>query len=277
MNSSPPTGRFDVVVPAAGYQIRPLYPGQRPGYKALLKVHGVRLIDHALRALRQSSLAGEVIVVGPPSVRQAVSTHPGVRTIAARTSLVQNLRLGIEAASTDRVLICNSDQPLLRGDIIDDFLREAAQVDADLVTSWVRFESLGPRHSLLARKFAPFGDGRYCHGNLFLIRRRLLTRRDIIRRIEALYNARKNNLRFAMALGPVNLARFLWALWTGRLPSLEETARIVSRDFDLSIFPLVSPHPELIIDVDEACDLDAIQSFGPDPKPADPPDGPLPG
>lgn len=257
MSDRTPDPPIEALTPAAGYQVRPLFPGQRPGYKALIEFQGRMLIAYTLDALSGAASVGRILVVGPPPVLDAARAWPSVEGVNAGRSLITNLWRGIRAAEGERILICNSDQPLLRPEMIDEFVGSALKLDVDLVTSWVRLETLGSIEPRLSRKFAPFGDARYCHGNLFLVKRSLVRRRDLHRRVERLYSARKNNLKFAMALGPTILLRYLWAHWTGRLPTLAQVLEIAGKDFGLSMAPVISPHAEMVIDIDEAEDFEA--------------------
>jgi hypothetical protein len=179
----------------------------------------------------------------------------------------------MRVAQADRVLFCNPDQPLLRTEMIDDFLEAALVQDADVVSSWARAESLERLGHYPAgeHKFVAFGDGRYGHGNLFLARREFPHSTDVRQRMERLYEARKNHFKFVWELGPVFLAQFVVANVIGQMPSLEETLQMASAHFQVQIGSVTLPYPEIVLDIDEPEDYAAAEQFllhGPIPLPS---------
>ena len=75
-----------------------------------------------------------------------------------------------------------------------------------------------------------------------------------MRRINSLYNNRKNPITSALAAGlHVGLTYVLGVhLW--HLLTLEQMAHIASRRFDIGLIPIELKHPEVTIDVDEPAD-----------------------
>lgn len=253
-------GPYDCVVMAGSINPIPLYPGNRPGRKALVELMGRPLIAYVLDALTASRGVSRIIVVGAPDVLAYAAKWPRVEGVPEGRSLVDNAWRGLEAARTDRVLFCNPDQPLLRAEMVDWFLEHAAELDADLVSSWASEDLLG-RYTEGAHKFAAFGDGRFAHGNVFLARKEFPDKRAVRRRLDRLYNARKSNLRFAWQLGPAVFGRFLLAIVTRRLPSLIDTLHIAGERFGITLGAVISPHVELVLDIDEPEDYTAAVRY----------------
>ena len=258
------SGAVDVIVLAGSVNRISLYPGAKPGRKALVELLGKPLIAYVLDTLHQSAGIGRVLVVGAPEVLEYASQWPRVEGVADGHQLIRNAWRGLREAKTDQVLFCNPDQPLLRPEMVEDFLQRALPAEGDLISSWVRQESLGP-YTEGEHKFARFGDGSYAHGNLFLVRRDLPDLEHVRERLDRIYQARKNNLRFAWELGPGLFARFLWAMIRGKLPSLQETLGIASDRFELKIAPVISPYPEIVLDIDEPEDYAAAVRYLSDP------------
>jgi CTP:molybdopterin cytidylyltransferase MocA len=251
---------MDAVVLAGSVNRIPLFPGDRPGRKALVPLLGRPLIAPVLDALIAAQVVGSIVVVGNAEVVDLAAEWPGVRGIAEGETLLANVERGLHAARSEWVLFCNPDQPLLRAPMVDAFATAAVRRDADLVTSWVRRESLGRYHEG-AHKFARFGDGVYAHGNLFLVRREFPNLPGARRRIDRLYAARKNVLRFGWEMGPSLFSLFLRARLTGRLPSLPETLDRVGRHFGIRIAAVVGWQPEIALDIDEPEDYAAAQRY----------------
>jgi len=254
-----PDHRIEAVVLAGSINRIPLFPGNQPGRKALVQMHGRPLIGYVLDALHASRYVDRMIVVAAPEVLKYAARWPRVDLMPEGHSLVRNVWRGLHAAGTERVLFCNPDQPLLKAEMVDDFIERALpQENADLVSSWVRAESFGPYMDVGEHKMARFGDNRYAHGNLFLARKAFPDKAAVRTRFDRLYACRKNNLRFAWALGPSLFARFLWCALTLRLPSLEQTLEIGGRHFGIKVTPAISPYPEITLDIDEPEDYAAV-------------------
>lgn len=250
----------DAIVLAGSMNRIPLFPGNRPGRKALVPIQGRPLIAFALDALTKARSVGRTLVVGSPEVLEYATRWPRVDGLVEGTSLVDNAWRGLEASASERVLFCNPDQPLLTPEMVDFFVEQAVRRDADLVTSWARLEDLGA-YTEGHHKFARFGDGEYAHGNLFLARRRFPNAPQVRRRLDRLYGARKNVYRFAWELGPELFLRFLVSLVCRRLPSLENALEIGGRSFGISMAGVVCPHPEIVLDIDEPEDYAAAERY----------------
>jgi molybdopterin-guanine dinucleotide biosynthesis protein A len=249
--------KVDAVVLAGSINKIALFPGCPPGSKALAQMHGKALIDYVLDALQASPAVREGIVVGRPEVLEHVGRREGVRGVPARGTLIDNAWTGLESGGTDRVLICNPDQPLLTTAMVDDFLERAFRVDGDLVSSWVSREAVDQLEPENEHKFAAFGDGKFAHGNLFLVRRRFPDSKGVRRRLDGLYRARKSPLRFAWALGPKLFSLYLRAQVSGRLPTLEETLKTAGNAFGFHLKGVMSPYAEIALDLDEPEDYAA--------------------
>lgn len=262
----------DAVVLASSSNHIPLYPGHQPGPKALVELAGQPLIATVLDALQECPGVARVLVVGEPPVLEYAARWRGVTGARGGASLADNAVLGLELSRTERVLFCNPDQPLLRVPMVSEFLRRAPSVDADLVMSWVA-PGPGSVPADLVHKFVRFGDGTYAHGNLFLVRRALAGSPELLARINALYAARKSNLRFARVLGPVLLLRYLASRLEPRPPRLQKMLDLVGARLGIRIGYVLGSHPEIAFDIDEpedyraAAELLAAREWGGEPCP----------
>lgn len=240
----------DAVVLAGSINRIPLYPGNEPGRKALVEICGKPLLQYCLDTLHNAATVGRIVVVGAPDVLALAGQWDEVEGVPESQTLIENAWRGLQAGRTERVLFCNPDQPLIRPEMVDDFVSRALRQDADVVSSWVRRESLG-RYEDGEHKFADFKDGGYAHGNLFLVRRDFTHQEEIRKHLDRLYAARKSNLAFAWALGPKLFLRYFLSSVTGHLPTLEETLRMAGEEFDVRLDGVISPYPEIALDIDE--------------------------
>src|SRR5207244_10552911 len=107
-----------------------------------------------------------------------------------------NIRAGMSAVETDLALYMTADLPLIRGEMIDEFVERALPVEADLCASMVEKGSLG-RFANTKKPFIRLADGWYQHGNLFMIPRASFDRERVWRPLNRIYGARKNALATA--------------------------------------------------------------------------------
>jgi hypothetical protein len=256
------TQPLDTVVLAGSINQIPLFDGGKPGRKALVELRGRPIIAYTLDALRAARGVGRILVVGSPEVIRYARQWADVVGVPEGKTLIENARRGLAAGRTPWLLFCNPDQPLLKPEMVEDFLSRAlpATKDADAVVAWVRDDAIG-QFEEARHKFAEFGDGCFTHGNLFLIRQDLPDNPRLSRRLDSLYRARKNVLRFAWAMGPALFLRFVWARITRKFPSLQEVHERTSRCFGIRIAGVLSPYVRIAMDIDEPVDYAAAEKY----------------
>jgi len=258
------TDSVDAVVLAGGINRIRLYEGYTPSYKALLSFHGKPAIQYTLDALHDVPQIGRVCIVGSKAdLREAVEGSvrgdqvyefvPGGETMMG--SIFNGLR---HFASSPMVLVATADLPLLTPQAITDFLVACSQIETTHPENY--FMSVVPQrcytgdYERFTKDFNRFKDIAVCHGNLSLADPRLLDNTDAVACVNQLYNARKNPVTAAMAIGwRVGLSYVLGVHLLHRL-TLDQMARIASRRFGIGLIPVILEHPEVTIDVDEPAD-----------------------
>jgi hypothetical protein len=111
----------------------------------------------------------------------------------------------------------------------------------------------GP-YERFTKPFNRYRDIEVCHGNLGMADPRLLENTRALSRINDIYNARKNPVATAMAVGPrVGLA-YVLGVHLLHVLTLEQMTHIAARHFGLAGKAVIVEHPEITIDVDEAAD-----------------------
>ncbi len=249
-------GKVDAVVLAGGINRIRLFPGDRPGYKALARIGGRTFLDYVLAAARRATTLRRLIVVGPSPVGAAAREQVECQVVPDRKLLLANVRNGMAAAGTERVLYLTADLPLLRSEMIDEFVERALAVEADLAAAVVRRDNLGDYRT--GKPFICLADGEFQHGNLFMIPRASLGRQRFWRPLDRLYRARKSGLATAAVLGPALLWWFAWDVMLLHRPTLQQAAERVSRTVRLRVVPVESSYPEVMLDIDEAEDYEYV-------------------
>ncbi len=265
--------RVDAVILAGGVNRVSLYEGYRPGYKAIVDLRGRPSVRYVLEALRASRYIRDIAVVGVEELLAPV-VRDGVAFVPPDDNPLGSFLAGMRRfQDRDLVLMVTADLPLLRGDLIDAFIDAAAGTPTPYrENAYIAVIHQKHFRGVFARSQKPmnhFRDGIYAHGNMLLAQPGFLRNGTAMERFNAMYAARKSELRSALALGlGVGLAyvigvHFLHALTPGQL------ARIASRRFQMGIVTVPFPHPEVAQDVDNPEDYQLVQEIlsGPPPGP----------
>lgn len=239
--------KIDAVVTAGGR----LGPAARRRYgtdvKALVKVGGATLLSIVLDALRGAKGIGSITVVGPLSTRDPRADQ----WIPEAATGEENLVKGLEAASTQRVVVCASDLPFLRSEHITDFLSRVPLGLGAAYPIFGRAEFL--REFPKGRtEFAQLADGAWTGGSVFVVEAPLLlARRGLISRA---FRSRKGLLKLAALLGPQLALRFF--LRQARVADVEaRAARLLAG----TVRAITGAHPALAMDCDDEADLKFAQ------------------
>lgn len=246
------------VVLAGGVNQRPLYEGYQPEYKALLEIAGRPLLGYVLEALDQSVVT-EVGVVGDA---EKLAPLVGDRRVEpAGASLVESIKAALGFfPDEERVLLCTADLPMLRGEMVDRFLRDCRPGSTgyrdELFLSVVPRDHFVGAFAECGKNFNTFRNLALCHGNLALASPGILRNQVAMERIDALYATRTNPVKNALALGLDLGLAYVLGVHLVPLLSLERFAALLSRRFNIGMAGVRSPFPEVAVDVDEPGDLE---------------------
>jgi GTP:adenosylcobinamide-phosphate guanylyltransferase len=231
--------------------------------KALVPVHGRRVVDRVLDALAALPPGGARIVSGPTAA--ALETVPelaerlraeGWRWIAPGQSPASSALAAVHAASTGApLLLTTGDHALLTPAILEAFLAGAMRMrdaGADLAVGFVPLDRVRARFPDARRTALRFRDAEVCTCNLFA----LLTPAaagviDLWRQVE---RDRKQPWKVVRLLGPVTLMRFLL-----RRVTLAEALERLGRVAGAKIRPVLLDEPEAAVDVDSVADWELVQ------------------
>jgi GTP:adenosylcobinamide-phosphate guanylyltransferase len=186
--------------------------------KAFLELGGRSLILRVLDALRDSSVIGRIVVVGPPAALVPV-VGPDVEVVPEHDSMILNIEAGVaRAAGQEQVLAVASDLPLLTGEMIRAFL-DRCPPGADFYYPIVP-QSAIERHYPGARKtYVKVADGTFCGGSVLLFKAGVVSQvRPLVEQIVA---ARKKPWLLAQLFGWATVMKFA----SGRLSIAELEAK----------------------------------------------------
>lgn len=236
----------------------PLYPYTGGTAKALLEVGSRTMIERVAGALQSAPSVQDLLIVGlDESETAGLFFARPVHFLPDQGGMVANARAGIEWTQANRpaateLLLSTADIPLLTGAIVEWLIGVCRPFDALAYYTMVRRETMGVRFPNSRRTFIRLKDVAVAGGDLHIVQTRILSTDDAL--WEALTNARKHAWKLARLVGPGMLLRLLTRQLT--VSAIEETA---SRIFEAPIRIVISPHPELAMDVDRPHQLEILR------------------
>lgn len=223
-------------------------------HEALILLEGRPMIDYVIDALRASPSIARILVVGPAASLAQCCDLRGVELCDAGGSLVENLQIGIERLNpTGPVLVVTSDIPLIHPEAVEDFVRRCEDLSADIYYPIVSKEVNEARFPGMRRTYVRLKEGTFTGGNLVLLRPEIVAScRDMIAQAVAM---RKNPLQLSRLLGFAFILKLLFNRLT--LREIEERVRLILGFRGVAI---ISPYPEVGIDVDKPEDLRLVEA-----------------
>jgi GTP:adenosylcobinamide-phosphate guanylyltransferase len=221
--------------------------------RALIQIGSRRLGEVVLSALRDARGIGEIALVAPAAVREAMPAGSFDHGVEASGTLTDNLRRGIQALGAEGpVLSITCDLPFISGAALDRYLEGALARDAVVVYPVVPREANDRRFPGTKRTFVHLREGCFTGGNLVLVSGRFIITQGAL--IERLFAARKSPPRLAAILG----LGFLFGIITGRLRLADIEARM-GRILGAPAAALVCDDPEIGFDIDKVSDLEYVR------------------
>jgi GTP:adenosylcobinamide-phosphate guanylyltransferase len=223
--------------------------------KAFVRIGGTTLLERTLRALRDSTSVGRIIVVAPA----AANGHPALALADERrddgSKIRTSLRNGLNGLPPDEiVLVTTSDLPVLTPQSVDDFVARARDYDADLGYGCLERSIHMAAYPEVPHTWARLSDGTYCGGGFIAIKPRVMPKLE--RFIERLGAARKNVFRLAQLFGWDVLLRFAFR----RLSVADAEAR-ATHLLGAPVRAIPSPYPETAVNVDRVSDIELAEKL----------------
>ncbi len=226
--------------------------------KALLPILGKPMVCYVEEALRASGRVGRIVAMGLDAEDDVVFSGP-VERMPSHGDIFDNIAAGIAhwtatGAASPYVLVASSDIPLITGAVVSRFIDACLAQGGDLLYSVVEKTVMESRFPGSGRSYAHLRDGYYAGGDLFMVSSSLSPERQQM--LRDLIAQRKNAMKMARVLGPglligVALRRF----------ALPEVVRRVSKVLGIEGRGIVSPDPELAMDVDKSAQLEMVTRY----------------
>ncbi len=229
--------------------------------KAMVKIDGSPMLERVVRALLESKHVAHIVISGPQEQQSSGSTflsdaleQKTIHWVPPADSPSNSAYKAMQTLPDTPVLVTTADHPLLRADIVDDFVARSLEADADVGVGITDYLSIHARYPAAKKTVTRFRDGGYCGCNLFTFMTPASHRvAQAWRRVE---QQRKNPLRIISQLGWWSVLRYVLGWMT-----LDQALGELSRRLDVKIAPVHLPYPEAAIDVDSIADQKLVEGI----------------
>mgnify|MGYP000188637722 CR=1 FL=1 len=224
--------------------------------KVLALVGGMPMVSRVLMVLEASSLVERRVLCGPSwevvqeqnVLRDLVNTKT-IQWVAPQQGPSLSVKSFLDQPHQDfPLLVTTADHALLTVEMVEYFLREAGQTQADVAVALVPYSVVAEAYPQSKRTVIRFQGGGYCGCNLFFLGTPRASRLvDFWSQVE---RERKQPFRLIRRLGWIMLLRYIFGLL-----SLSDALKELSQRMEISIKEIILPFPEAAIDVDTPEDL----------------------
>ncbi len=227
--------------------------------KALLPLAGKPMLQWVLDALNASRWVTRLHVFGITGQEYPWEIRKEARFLPDQGSMVRNILYGLkllvqEGHRDEPVLLVSGDVPAVTGEILDWVVENARRLGRQAIYHVVTREAMERRFPGVKRTYVKLRDLEVCGADVNVAHTRLAGREDDL--WERIHAARKNPMKQAALIGWGTLLRLLL-----RRLSLEEAVQRVRDRLNLDAEAVVSPYPEMAMDVDKPQHVSILESF----------------
>ncbi len=221
--------------------------------EALIPIHGRPMVQYVVEALNGAAKVGRIVVVGPDELRAALQ-GTGAVLVPSTNSITDNVKRGLEELDSERMaLLVTSDIPLVTSEAVEDFINRCSELPGDLFYPIVSKEVNDVNYPGTARTYFRLREGTFTGGNLFLALPRVVLECQPM--LERVFAMRKKPWQLSRLLGFSFILKFL--LRRLAIHEIEERVRDI---FSIKGVAVITPYPEIGIDVDKPSDLELVTS-----------------
>ncbi len=247
---------MDIVILAGGRCSPELKTIAGTEFRASLPIWGTTMVEIVIEAVR--NIGDPILVGGPPGMLD--------RQFEAGESFIGSLGNGLAQVRSDNFLLATADLPFLTEGSVRGFI-ELCDLQAMLNYPIIRAEKPDPRFGEMKRTTLKLKEGRFTGGNLGLMNTALM--RKNLHVMERAYGARKKPLKLASIVGFGTLFRVIAGQIAPSLLSVHALERAVSRFLGGSVKAVITPFPEIGMDIDNAEQYSILCSLKNPLSPAD--------
>jgi molybdopterin-guanine dinucleotide biosynthesis protein A len=252
--------RIGVIILAGGDPDKadPLLEYTQAQKKPLIKIAGKEMVRYVVEAIAGSSRAGRIFIVGL-SPEDGVEFTAPVEYVEASGDMLDNTMAGMERMmevdpDVERVVISSADIPLLTTEMVDYLIGTCLETDHDLYYTIVEKSTMEARFPGSRRSFVPLRDGSFAGGDINMAKvSAIQANLPLARQIS---ESRKNIWQQVRLLGLGTLIKFAF-----RRLTIADAERVASRALGCQGRAIITPHPEMGMDVDKPHQLDMTRAI----------------
>lgn len=244
---------YDAIVLAGGVNNEQLRQYSCAEYEALIEIDGRPMVSFVVEALLQINEVRSIVVVGPRQQLHSFFQDGRVKLVESGKGIMENVLIALDSISpTERVIIATADIPMLTPEAVHDFLTKCARHEADFYYPIIAKEENERSYPGIRRTYVRLKEGVFTGGNIFLVNPGVI--RNCMEVAKQIVAKRKNPFQLSRILGLKFVVQFILGTLT-----LPDVVRRVSELLNLRGAVVVSPYPEVGIDVDKPSDLDLVR------------------
>jgi len=252
--------RIDAIVLAGGTPDKadPLLEYAQAQKKALIKIAGKEMVRHVVEAIAGSSRIERIIIVGL-SPEDGVEFTAPVEYVEAAGDMLDNTVAGIERVmevdpDVELVLLSSTDIPLLTTEMVDYLVDTCLETDHEVYYTIVEKSTMEARFPGSRRSFVPLRGGSFAGGDINMARvSAIQANLPLARQVS---ESRKNVWQQVRLLGVGTLIKFAF-----RRLTIADAERVVGRTLGFRGRAIVTPYPEMGMDVDKPHQLDMVRAI----------------
>ncbi|NMB12340.1 MAG: NTP transferase domain-containing protein [Firmicutes bacterium] len=244
--------RVDAVVLAGAKNTGRLREMDSSFYEAGIEIAGRPMVYYVLDALAAVPEIGRIVVTAPVGAFDG-DWQGKVTFVPAVDTMIGNIRQGIRGLDTeDKVLVVTSDIPLLKPSAVSDFIQRCEEREADIYYPIICRDVNDQEFPGVKRTYVRLREGVFTGGNMALISPEIIEKCYTM--IEQAIAMRKKPIKLSRMLGFKFIMKFIF-----NQLSLREIEARVEDILSFRGVGVVSPYPQVGIDVDKPSDLQLVR------------------
>jgi GTP:adenosylcobinamide-phosphate guanylyltransferase len=245
---------FDAVILAGSFNEGKLSKFSKEKYEALVEIAHRPMISYVVDAVLESPLINRIAIAGPiKEMAQLFGGFDKVLITPGGGTPVESLINALDILQpAGKVLVATSDIPLITLGALADFVNRCNSQKADVYYPIVPKEENEKNYPGIKRTYIKFKEGIFTGGNLFLIDPVVV--KACALKAEDFVANRKSPVALAKLVGWSFLIKFVL-----RKLTIKEVETTISHIFGINGAVIISPFPEVGIDVDKPSDLILVQ------------------
>jgi len=225
--------------------------------KSLIPVAGKPMVYWVVKALRDSPHVNQIYIVGI-TPEDDVDFGTEVIYIPNQNAHFDNVMIGIDTVHKQQpdaefLIMASGDIPTLKTSTVDWFVETCEGIDADVFYSVVEKSVMESAFPDSRRSYIPVVEGKLCGGDLFFVRIAAVHANEPL--LRELLAKRKSPWKQARLLGFNIIIKFLFH----RL-SIKDAEALGQRLAQVEARVIISPYPDLAMDVDKPHQLDMVRA-----------------